>query len=76
MFCDSCWILPFYLNATSGVRRKNLGGEFKGLAGIVGGPGAEPPDTGELSKIWKKFHKIIEKWVFSPILQKEFKTLR
>ena len=39
---------------------KDFGG-FNAMAGIVGGPGAEPPDTGKFSKICKKFPKKIAK---------------
>ena len=34
------------------------GGTFWGI-GLVGGPGAEPPDAGEFAKIFKKFLKKI-----------------
>ena len=32
---------------------KNFGEGFKVMAGLVGGPGVEPPDAGEFSKIFK-----------------------
>ena len=57
---------------------KNFGGGLK-----VGGPaskgvrGRSPPDAGEFSKICKKFlKKMAKNAVFSPILQKNFKTMR
>ena len=48
------------INRVSGVHRKIFRG-FKVMAGLVEGPGAEPPDAGEFSKICKRFLKKIAK---------------
>ena len=44
----------------------------KVMAGLVGGPGAEPPDTRELSKNFKRkfLKKIAKNGIFSPICKK------
>ena len=34
--------------------QEKISGVFKVLAGLVGGPGAEPPEAGEFSKICNK----------------------
>ena len=67
---------PFKAVAYAG---KNFGGgsyRDRG-SGLVGGPGADPPDAGELSKICKRFlKKIAKNAIFSPIFSKNFKTMR
>ena len=64
-----------FLNAVT-YAGKNFGG-FKVTAGLVGGPGAEPPGR---RRIFENLQKIpyenCKNAVFSPILQKHFKTLR
>ena len=46
-------------------------------SGLVGGPWGSPPDAGKFSKIYKKFKKKIAKTaVFSPILQRNYKSMR
>ena len=58
-----------------GVRRKKSRG-FKVMAGLVGGggPGTEPPDAGEFSKIRKKTpYENCRNAAFSPILQRNSK---
>ena len=47
------------------------GGPFHGV-GLVGGPGAEPRDAGEFSKIFKKFLKKISKMHYFSIFFKKF----
>ena len=56
--------------------QEKISGEFKVMAGLVGCPGGSPSHDGEFSKICKKYlKKIAKNPVFSPILQKDVKTL-
>ena len=70
----------FYTIHSSGVQRKQFrGGGVQGRgSGLVGGPGGGGPlAAGECSKICKKFlKKIAKNVVFSPSLQRNFKTMR
>ena len=59
-------------------QEKNSGGcSRQGVRLRSGSGGRSPPDAGEFSKFCKKFlNKIAKNVVLSPIVQKNFKTIR
>ena len=66
---------PIYL--PSGERRTNFWSVQGSGSALVWGPGAEPPDAREFSKISKIIPEAnCTNAVFSPILQRNFKTMR
>ena len=52
--------LVSFLMHLSGAARISVGGNTLGVS-VIEGPGGEPPDPGEFSKIFKKFLKKIAK---------------